>query len=262
MIALTGLPNRALILDRIEQMQRRARRTGEDGAVLFIDLDRFKDVNDSLGHRVGDDVLRQVATRFRRTLRESDSIGRLGGDEFLVLIEGPGLRNAGAAARRLLESLATPLVVHSDIRPMLTISASIGIVSGTYASAEDLLMDADIALYEAKAAGRNRGCASNLTCAVSSAPGSSSNETCTSLLKVASSSLSTNRSCGCTTAPCRAWRPSCAGADRQDGSWRPIPLSRRSRRPVSSWKSEPSCSKKPVFRPAAGATWGCRQPCP
>src|SRR5579864_3005026 len=153
---LTGLPNRKLILDRIEQMQKRGRRTGEDGAVLFIDLDRFKDVNDSLGHRVGDDVLRQTAIRFQGALRESDSIGRLGGDEFVVLVEGPGARHAEVAAQRLLDALAAPFAVHSAARPQLTVSASIGIVSGTYTSAEDLLMDADVALYEAKATGRNR----------------------------------------------------------------------------------------------------------
>jgi len=153
--ALTGLPNRKLILDRIEQMQKRGRRTGHDGAVLFIDLDRFKDVNDSLGHRVGDDVLRQTAIRFQGALREADSIGRLGGDEFVVLVEGSATQ-AEAAARRLLESLTAPFAVHSAARPQLTIAASIGIVSGAYASAEDLLMDADVALYEAKAAGRNR----------------------------------------------------------------------------------------------------------
>ena len=153
---LTGLPNRKLILDRIEQMQKRGRRTGDDGAVLFIDLDRFKDVNDSLGHRVGDDVLRQTAIRFQGALRESDSIGRLGGDEFVVLVEGPGARHAETAAARLLDALAAPFAVHSAARPQLTVSASIGIVSGPYASAEDLLMDADVALYEAKATGRNR----------------------------------------------------------------------------------------------------------
>ncbi len=154
--ALTGLPNRNLILDRIEQMQRRGNRTGEAGAVLFVDLDRFKDVNDSLGHRVGDDVLRQVASRFSRALRASDSIGRLGGDEFVVLVEGAGVQHAEAAAQRLLDSLVAPFCVQSEARPLLTVSASIGIVSGTYSSAEDLLMDADVALYEAKTAGRSR----------------------------------------------------------------------------------------------------------
>ncbi len=153
---LTGLPNRKLILDRIEQMQARGNLTGGVGAVLFIDLDRFKDVNDSLGHRVGDELLREVAIRFCGALRASESIGRLGGDEFVVLVDGPGARDAEGAAQRLLEALDAPFAVHSDARPQLTISASIGIVSGAYTSAADLLMDADVALYEAKAAGRSR----------------------------------------------------------------------------------------------------------
>jgi diguanylate cyclase (GGDEF)-like protein/PAS domain S-box-containing protein len=154
--ALTSLPNRTEILERIDQMQRRGHDTDEHGAVLFIDLDRFKDINDSLGHRIGDHVLRQVADRFRSALRESDAIGRLGGDEFVVLIDGRGARHAEIAGQRLLEVLAAPFSVPSDARPQVSVSASIGIVSGTYESAEDLLMDADIALFEAKAAGRNQ----------------------------------------------------------------------------------------------------------
>ncbi|HTT87111.1 MAG TPA: bifunctional diguanylate cyclase/phosphodiesterase, partial [Acidimicrobiales bacterium] len=154
--ALTGLPNRTEILDRIEHMQAQGNETGEHGAVLFVGLDRFKDINDSLGHRVGDDLLRQVADRLRQALRESDAVGRLGGDEFVVLIDGRGARRAEVAAHRLLKVLDAPFSVPSDARPHVTISASIGIVSGAYASAEDLLMDADIALFEAKAAGRNQ----------------------------------------------------------------------------------------------------------
>lgn len=154
--ALTGLPNRALVFDRIEHMLAAGQRTGSPGDVLFVDLDRFKDVNDSLGHRVGDDVLREVARRFQRAVRASDSIGRLGGDEFVVLVEGPTASEADVVAQRLLRSLEPPFVVRSDARPELTVSASIGIVSGAYATAEDLLVDADIALYEAKALGRNR----------------------------------------------------------------------------------------------------------
>jgi diguanylate cyclase (GGDEF)-like protein/PAS domain S-box-containing protein len=154
---LTGLPNRALIMDRLEHMQAASRRTGLPGAVLFIDLDSFKDINDSLGHRVGDDLLRQVARRFQSVLRESDSIGRLGGDEFVVLIEGgQGGEGAVLVADRLLGSLEKPFSVCSDARPEISVSASVGVVSGAYSSVEDLLMDADIALYEAKALGRNR----------------------------------------------------------------------------------------------------------
>ena len=205
---LTGLPNRKLILDRIEQMQKRGRRTGHDGAVLFIDLDRFKDVNDSLGHRVGDDVLRQTAIRFQGALRESDSIGRLGGRRVRGAGRGVGCaRTPRRPRRRLLESLAAPFAVHSAARPQLTISASIGIVSGAYASAEDLLMDADVALYEAKAAGRNR--------AMRFEPHMRGEfrtrielerDLRLALEGEASSSSSTSRSSSCATAPSRAWR--------------------------------------------------------
>jgi len=153
--ALTGLPNRTLILDRIEQMQRRRRDGNAPGAVLFVDLDRFKDVNDSLGHSVGDEVLREVAVRLRQTLRQSDSVGRLGGDEFVVLVESPA-DVAEATAERLLDALNRPFDVHDVARPRVSMSASIGIVAGEYASAEELLMDADVALYEAKARGGNR----------------------------------------------------------------------------------------------------------
>ena len=85
---LTGLPNRALILDRTEQMLARARRSYVPVAALFIDLDGFKDVNDTLGHGVGDQLLQAVTARLAATMRESDSIGRLGGDEFVVLVDG------------------------------------------------------------------------------------------------------------------------------------------------------------------------------
>ena len=153
--ALTGLPNRTLILDRIEQMQRRGRDGTAPGAVLFVDLDRFKDVNDSLGHSVGDEVLREVAVRLRQTLRQSDSVGRLGGDEFVVLVEASA-DVAEATAERLLEALSRPFDVHNVARPKVPMSASIGIVAGEYGSAEELLMDADVALYEAKARGGNR----------------------------------------------------------------------------------------------------------
>jgi diguanylate cyclase (GGDEF)-like protein len=86
--SLTGLPNRALIMDRIDQLLARNRRNGTVGAALYIDLDDFKNVNDSLGHEVGDRLLAAVATRMASTLRDADTIGRMGGDEFVVLIDG------------------------------------------------------------------------------------------------------------------------------------------------------------------------------
>ncbi len=151
---LTGLPNRALITDRAEQMLARSRRGHLSAAVLFIDLDGFKDVNDSLGHAVGDQLLQAVAERLAVTMRESDSIGRLGGDEFVVLVDATMDAGPELVAERLLAVLRAPFELASGSR--LTLTASIGIAAGTRATASELLRDADIALYKAKAAGKDR----------------------------------------------------------------------------------------------------------
>ena len=154
---LTGLPNRVLILDRGNQTLARARREHFEVAALFIDLDGFKDVNDTFGHATGDRLLKAVAARFAGTLRESDTVARLGGDEFVVIAEGISLA-AGPelVAERLLDVLAEPFHLGDDAETSISISASIGIAVGLRESAEDLLRDADIALYAAKDAGRNR----------------------------------------------------------------------------------------------------------
>lgn len=154
--SLTGLPNRALILDRAEQMIARARRNNTECAALYIDLDGFKQVNDSLGHDGGDRLLQAVAARLAVALRESDSIARIGGDEFVALVEG-GQTSASPqfVAERILELLKDPFEIDDTARGLIGITASIGIASGRHGSATDLLRDADIALYEAKAAGRN-----------------------------------------------------------------------------------------------------------
>jgi diguanylate cyclase (GGDEF)-like protein len=157
--SLTGLPNRVLILDRVEQAMARARRDHVDMALFFIDLDGFKDVNDNLGHKIGDDLLRSVAKRFTATLRESDTVARLGGDEFVVLAEGIALA-AGPelVAERLLEVLAEPfeLTGPNPVLNPVSVSASIGIAVGPRDSSEELFRDADVALYRAKEAGKNR----------------------------------------------------------------------------------------------------------
>jgi diguanylate cyclase (GGDEF)-like protein/PAS domain S-box-containing protein len=153
---LTGLPNRTVIHDRAEQMLARSRRTLEPTAALFIDLDNFKDINDTMGHEAGDQILQAVANRFVAMLRESDTVGRLGGDEFVVLAEGVSLA-AGPelVAQRLHDVLREPFRVDGSEDTPLTISASIGIASGDRPSAQDLLRDADIALYRAKASGKD-----------------------------------------------------------------------------------------------------------
>jgi len=155
--ALTGLPNRTLILDRVEQMLARARRRGIESAALFIDLDGFKQVNDSLGHDTGDRLLRSVAERLSATLREADTVARLGGDEFVVLVEGGAATGSPEfVAERLLEVLREPFEVDNAPGGELRITASIGLAYGSRIAPTDLLRDADIALYEAKTAGRDR----------------------------------------------------------------------------------------------------------
>jgi len=154
--SLTGLPNRTLILDRIDQMLARARRSHVAVAALFIDLDDFKDINDSLGHSAGDQLLASIATRLVGALRQEDTVGRLGGDEFVVLVEGTSLAaGAEVVAQRILDVLETPFEIAASEVP-LSVTASIGIAGGDRISAEELLRDADIALYRAKAAGKRR----------------------------------------------------------------------------------------------------------
>jgi diguanylate cyclase (GGDEF)-like protein/PAS domain S-box-containing protein len=153
---LTGLANRQLILDRAEQMLVRSRRTCDPVAAYFIDLDNFKDANDSLGHEAGDKLLQAVADRFAGLLRASDTVGRMGGDEFVILTEGVSLA-AGPTmvAERIREVLRNPFQIEGFEGLTITVSASIGIATGDRPSAQELLRDADIALFRAKAAGRD-----------------------------------------------------------------------------------------------------------
>ena len=155
--ALTGLPNRVLIIDRAQQMLARAQRDGLTIAALFIDLDGFKSINDTFGHPAGDALLRAVGERIQLVIRESDTVGRLGGDEFVVLTEASEF-DAGPEliAERLLEVLRQPFDLGSLADVRVQVSASIGIAIGDRPSADELLRDADVALYEAKTAGKDR----------------------------------------------------------------------------------------------------------
>ncbi len=150
---LTGLPNRALIMDRIEQMLVRSRRDGTTGAALYIDLDEFKNVNDTLGHPAGDQLLVAVAARLQTTLRSADTIGRMGGDEFVVLVDGGSAPEI--VAGQLVAAMGRPFKIEAATRPLI-VHTSIGIAAGDRPSPEELLRDADVALYQAKAAGKNR----------------------------------------------------------------------------------------------------------
>jgi diguanylate cyclase (GGDEF)-like protein len=155
--ALTGLPNRTLILDRIEQTLTRARHKQDPVAALFVDLDNFKAINDSLGHGMGDELLCAVAERLEGVIRETDALGRLGGDEFVVVAEGLSLA-AGPEliAERLLEAFGEPFALGDDGETRVHAKASIGIATGVRPSAEELLRDADIAMYRAKWGGKSR----------------------------------------------------------------------------------------------------------
>jgi diguanylate cyclase (GGDEF)-like protein len=152
--SLTGLPNRTLVLDRIDQMLARARRSQFSVAALVLDLDDFKDINDSLGHGAGDQLLAAVGLRLASTLREVDTVGRLGGDEFVVLAEGD-LIAAGAevVAARILNAMEPPFDIAASDLPV-SVTASIGIATGDRSTPEEVLRDADIALYRAKAGGK------------------------------------------------------------------------------------------------------------
>ena len=151
---LTALPNRTLILDRTEQALSRARRNGGPVAALHVNVDGFTVINDTLGHTAGDELLRGVAARLDGLVRETDALGRLGGDDFVVVAEEASL-DAGAEliAERLLEALRTPFSLGST---ELAITASIGVATGARASAEELLGDAEIAAHRAKVEGRDR----------------------------------------------------------------------------------------------------------
>ena len=155
--SLTKLPNRALVLDRTEQMLARARRHGVPVAIMYIDLDGFKQVNDTFGHAAGDELLRVVAERLMAVMRESDTVGRLAGDEFVVLLESASL-DAGPelVAQRIIDVLAQPIELSTAGGKGVSVTASVGIALGQRPDAEQLLRDADLAMYAAKTAGRSR----------------------------------------------------------------------------------------------------------
>jgi diguanylate cyclase (GGDEF)-like protein len=155
---LCALPNRMFFSERLEATIDRVREAGGNAAVFYIDLDHFKDVNDTLGHHVGDELLRSVAQRLVRTLRGDDVVTRLGGDEFAVLSFGV-LDDAAlqAMARRIIEAISSPYSIRNQ---SIVIGASIGIVviNDSVGGAPDVMRHADMALYRAKNEGRNRAC--------------------------------------------------------------------------------------------------------
>ncbi len=160
---LTQLPNRRLLLDRLEQAMANSDRDKTHGALLFIDLDNFKTLNDTLGHDKGDLLLQQVASRITAAVRESDTVARFGGDEFVVMLTGLAgdIEEAAAQAQKIGWKIIDNLnQTYSLDGYEHYCSASIGITLfvGHGSSIDDLLKVADIAMYQAKAAGRNTLC--------------------------------------------------------------------------------------------------------
>ncbi|MCJ8339211.1 MAG: EAL domain-containing protein [Pseudomonadales bacterium] len=162
--SLTDLPNRQLLNDRITQALNTAKRYQHNGGVLFLDLDRFKLINDSLGHGIGDDLLKQVASRLKSCLRREDTVARLGGDEFVILLpeiadnKNNAINSIQAMATKLLHSFKTPFVIQEH---QLYVSTSIGITlfpQEVEVTIDDVLRQADTAMYQSKRQGRNQIC--------------------------------------------------------------------------------------------------------
>jgi len=152
--SLTGLPNRTLFYDRLSQALHLAKRNGMTLSVMFIDLDHFKDINDTIGHRNGDLLLTMVARRLSEVVRSCDTLARLGGDEFTVFIQDCNRANASVVAQKILEKLETPFSLEEkEVYIGCSIGATLFPEDGT--SVDELLMHADIAMYNAKEAGKN-----------------------------------------------------------------------------------------------------------
>jgi two-component system cell cycle response regulator len=153
---LTGLSRREVVLDQLDREVARAKREGKSLAVLMIDLDHFKQVNDTHGHPAGDAVLRQTADRLRKVVRDYDFIGRYGGEEFLLVLPGCNVAIAQQVAERARAAIALEPIIVGDIRVRMTISLGLAWTSNAHEDASTLLQTADDALYRAKAQGRNR----------------------------------------------------------------------------------------------------------
>ena len=156
--SLTGLPNRSLAMDRLSQSLENAKRVNVTGALFFMDLDGFKAVNDTLGHDIGDQLLKAVAIRLQKALRKSDTISRLGGDEFVILAQNlNSTRNVGNVAEKIVHRIAEPIILNGQ---HVQISASLGVAMFPTENDDvnSLLRKADTAMYQAKKTGKNKWC--------------------------------------------------------------------------------------------------------
>ena len=151
---LTGLPNRRLLVDRVSMSLVRARRDHSAMAVLYLDLDGFKEINDRLGHGAGDALLKMVAGRLSAAVREEDTVARLGGDEFVIVLHLSGDADAGPVASKIIKAVSQPYDIEGQAVG-ITISAGVALYPVHGENAETLLKSADLALYEAKRSGKN-----------------------------------------------------------------------------------------------------------
>jgi len=257
---LTGLANRALFRDRLEHALARRNRNQHPVAVLLLDLDDFKVVNDSLGHAVGDRLLVMVADRLRGRLRASDTTARLGGDEFAVLLDEPAAADeATRVAERLIEALAAPYQL--DGRELFG-RASIGVAlaARTGQPPDELLRDADMAMYAAKARSRggyqifqpelHQAALGRLALEADLQRGS----------RRASSRFATSRSWSSPAAGWRGWRRCCAGGTRSAGGWRRWTSSQPPRPAARSCPSGASCYARRAARRWRGRRGSRRGP--
>jgi diguanylate cyclase (GGDEF)-like protein/PAS domain S-box-containing protein len=154
---LTGLPNQSLLKDRVGQALRLAQRAGSQLAVLFLDIDHFKNINDTLGHRIGDELLIQLATRLKSLVREEDTLSRMGGDEFILVLPGTDADGAAHVASKVLETVTQTCYIE-QYELVVTPSIGIAMYPGDGLDFDRLYQNADVAMYRAKREGRNNFC--------------------------------------------------------------------------------------------------------
>jgi diguanylate cyclase (GGDEF)-like protein len=153
---LTGLPNRKLFGDRLSGSLARAKRNGRMAALMFIDLDRFKEINDTMGHAVGDKVLQAAGERVRGLLRDTDTVARIGGDEFTIILDDVAdAAHAGTVAEKIRGAFSVPVLIEDGAEIVVTPSIGISLYPADADSVDQLVNTADAAMYDAKAAGRN-----------------------------------------------------------------------------------------------------------
>jgi diguanylate cyclase (GGDEF)-like protein len=209
--SLTGLPNRALLSDRLDRAMLAAQRTERKLAVMFIDLDRFKTINDSLGHMTGDQLLKEVASRLCRAVRASDTVARLGGDEFVVLV--PGIRTTDEAAQvaeKIIEALSESFPLEGR-NLHITPSIGISVYPDDGADVETLMRNADGAMYHAKASGRNNYQFFKEAMNQTAARTSSWSRACAARWRPTNSSCTSSPSWISARAACIRWKCCCAG---------------------------------------------------